>query len=116
LNVIEEENLLRQAESKGQYVLTRLKKIQAKSETIGDIRGRGLMIGFEFEKDKETRENFSEMRNRVVQNAFEAGLLLLPCGSSSIRITPPLNITQEHLDEGLEILEGILDDVRLKRN
>jgi 4-aminobutyrate aminotransferase len=109
LNVIEEENLLHQAEIKGQYILTWLNEIQKKHETIGNIRGRGLMIGFEFVNDKETKETFSEMRNKVVQDAFEAGLLLLPCGPSSIRITPPLNITQEHLDEGLEILERVLD-------
>ena len=73
--------------------------------SIGDVRGKGLMIGLEFVKDKSTKEPNEEIRNLVEEIGFEHGLLLLGCGKSTIRLAPPLCITQPEMDEALEIFE-----------
>jgi len=75
---------------------------------VGQVRGKGLMIGVEFVKDFETREPAPELRDRVVELCFERGLLTLGCGASTIRIAPPLCITTEEMEEGLEILEDAI--------
>ncbi len=108
LKVIEEENLLAQAEETGRFIMDALAEMQMRHPSIGDIRGRGLMIGVEFITDRITKERAVDLRNDVVQKAFEAGLLLLPCGSNSIRFTPPLNIPHHLVEEGLHIFEKVL--------
>lgn len=108
LNVIEQEGLLDQAHETGAYIMQRLHTLQKRYPLLGDIRGRGLMIGMEFVKDPETKERAVEARNSIIQNAFENGLLLIPCGRNGIRITPPLNIPLHLVDEGLEIMEAAL--------
>jgi 4-aminobutyrate aminotransferase len=89
----------------GAYTLDALKEIMARHPSIGDVRGIGLMIGVEFVKDKLTHEPAKELRERIVNAAFERGLLTLGCGHSTIRIAPPLSITRTEMDEGLAILE-----------
>jgi 4-aminobutyrate aminotransferase len=108
LEVIEQEGLLEQARGTGQYILDALAEMQVRHPSIGDVRGRGLMIGLEFVKDRQTKERAPELRNQVVQRAFESGLLMLPCGSNSIRFTPALNIPRKLVDEGLQIFEAVL--------
>lgn len=89
----------------GEYTLDALEEIMARHTCIGDVRGIGLMIGIEFVKDKDTREADRELRNRIVELAFESGLLTLGCGESTIRIAPPLNISEDEIDEGLMLFE-----------
>jgi 4-aminobutyrate aminotransferase len=69
------------------------------------VRGKGLMIGVEFVKDKNTKEPNEEIREMIEKTSFEHGLLLLGCGRSTIRMAPPLCITKKEVDEGLEIFE-----------
>ena len=71
--------------------------------SIGEVRGMGLMIGVDFVKDRVTREPDEAIRDRVIDLAFERGLLLLGCGKSVVRISPPLNITDAEMSEGMEI-------------
>ena len=66
------------------------------------------MIGIEFVMDKQTKERANGLRDRIIQDAFEAGLLLIPCGPNAIRMTPPLNISRGLVDEGLGIFEAVL--------
>ena len=73
--------------------------------SIGDVRGKGLMIGVEFVKDRETKEPAKELTERVVDLAFERGLLMLSCAKSVIRVAPPLSISKSEVDEGLIIFE-----------
>jgi 4-aminobutyrate aminotransferase len=73
--------------------------------TMGDVRGKGLMIGVEFVRDKESRAMAPELRNRIVQIAFEHGLLIMGCGRTAMRIIPPLVIERALVDEGLAIFE-----------
>lgn len=89
----------------GQYIQDRLQEIQADHPSIGVVRGVGLMIGVEFVKDPLTKEPAVELRNAIEKKAFERGLLTLGCGRSTIRISPPLCLTREEAEEGLEIFE-----------
>ncbi len=100
-----EESYLANAAEVGQYALDALQEIQMRHPSIGDVRGKGLMIGVEFVKDKNTKEPNEEIRNMIEDIGFEHGLLLLGCGKSTLRLAPPLCITRKELDEGLEILE-----------
>ncbi|MFI5412537.1 MAG: aminotransferase class III-fold pyridoxal phosphate-dependent enzyme [Candidatus Micrarchaeales archaeon] len=90
---------------KGRYAMKRLQEMKWNYEAVGDVRGIGLMIGVEFVKNKETKEPDPEMREKVTKSAIQNGLLLLPCGQSTIRIIPPLNIRDSTLEKGLDIFE-----------
>jgi 4-aminobutyrate aminotransferase len=92
----------------GQYALEALEEIKARHPSIGDVRGKGLMIGVEFVKDRETKEPARELTDRVVDLGFERGLLMLSCGKSVIRIAPPLSISKSEMDEGLKLFEEAL--------
>lgn len=104
LELIEKEYMKNAAEV-GQYTLDALTEIQARHPSIGDVRGLGLMIGVEFVLNRETREPAEKIQSRVVNLAFERGLLLLGCSKSVIRIAPPLSISQSEVNEGLKIFE-----------
>ncbi len=104
-NVIEREGLLRNTEEVGNHMLKRMADWPAKLRLVGDVRGRGLMIGVELVKDKQTKEQASAERDRVVELAFERGVLFLGCGPSTIRIAPPLITTKEQADVAVEVLE-----------
>ena len=100
-----ENEYLANAEEVGQYTLDALEEIQARHPSIGDVRGKGLMIGVEFVENRETKEPAKHLYERVVDYAFERGLLLLGCGKSVIRVAPALSINKSEIDEGLQILE-----------
>jgi 4-aminobutyrate aminotransferase len=89
----------------GQYTLDALEEIKARHPSIGDVRGKGLMIGVEFVRDRESKEPAKKLVDRAMALAFERGLLTLGCGKSVIRIAPALNITTAAIDEGLHIFE-----------
>jgi len=108
LKVIEQEGLLAQAERTGNEIMDALTEMQGRHLSIGDLRGRGLMIGVEFVKDRQTKEPAPDLRNEIIQEAFRRGLLLIPCGENSLRMTPPLNIPQQLVVEGLEIFGDVL--------
>jgi 4-aminobutyrate aminotransferase len=82
--------------------------MQSRHPTIGEVRGKGLMIGVEFVKDKATKEADVKVRDNTVDHAFLRGLLLLGCGMSTIRFAPPLNVTKAEIDEAMEIFEESL--------
>jgi len=104
IDLIEKE-YLHNASEVGQYALDILDEIAVRHPSIGEVRGIGLMIGVEFVKDPHTKEPASQLRDRVVDLAFERGLLTLGCGRSVIRISPPLCTTRSEMDEGLAIFE-----------
>ena len=103
-----EESYLANAAEVGQYAIDALQEIQIRHPSIGEVRGKGLMIGVEFVKDKTTKEPNEEARNMIEEIGFEHGLLLLGCGKSTIRLAPPLCITKNEMDEALEIFEGAI--------
>jgi 4-aminobutyrate aminotransferase len=109
LDLIENE-MMQNAAEMGEYTLDALAEIQARHSTIGDVRGKGLMIGVEFVKDRESRIPAHDQRNRIEELAFQNGLLVMGCGKSTIRISPPLNIEKKLIDEGLGILEAAIQE------
>jgi 4-aminobutyrate aminotransferase len=76
-----------------------------KLKLVGDVRGRGLMIGVDIVKDKATKEYAPEQRDRIVELAFERGLLFLGCGPSTVRLCPPLIVTEDEADVAVDVLE-----------
>ena len=105
LDVIEKEGLLANSQEVGDYMLSRMADWPKKHKIVGDVRGRGLMIGVDLVKDQKTREYGNVHRDRVVEMAFERGVLFLGCGPSAVRIAPPLTVTKEEADVAMEVLE-----------
>ncbi len=92
----------------GSYMKDCLDEIASRHPSIGEVRGIGLMLGVEFSKQGALRHPDEGLRDRVVDLAFERGLLLLGCGKSTIRFSPPLCIDKETVDEGLMIFEDAI--------
>jgi 4-aminobutyrate aminotransferase len=97
--------LVRNSAEVGAYLKTGLEKLMRKHDCIGDVRGMGLMLGVEFVKDKASRQEDPGLRDRVEIACFERGLIVLGCGSSTIRWSPPLILTRENVDVALEIFD-----------
>jgi 4-aminobutyrate aminotransferase len=94
----------------GEYFIGRLRELQSRFECIGDVRGKGLMIGMELVEDRETRKPAKELVDELLTRAFHQGLLLLSCGVSTVRFIPPLMINREHVDEAIVLLEAALTE------
>ncbi len=103
-----ENGMMDNATKVGNWMMERLQGMMEKHPLIGNVRGRGLMIGVEIVKSRETRERAHELRNRLVDMAFEESLLLLGAGPNTIRMVPPLNVPQEIAEEALDIFERVL--------
>ncbi len=114
LDVIEKENLLDNARRQGDYLLARLRELASRHPEIGDVRGLGLMTATEFVKDRTTKEPAVELRNRVLEESYRRGLILLPCGRSSIRYIPPLIVRPEEIDEAIEIVDAAIGAARAR--
>ncbi len=95
----------------GAYLLENLKELQKRFHLIGDVRGKGLMIGIELVKNTETKERAIEEMSKIIQACFEKGLLILGCGENVVRFIPPLIITQREADTALTIFEEVLKRV-----
>ena len=106
-----EDHVMENCRVMGDYMLERMNRWPQVFKHVGDVRGRGLMIGFELIEDKETRERAPEIRNRLEMMAFERGLLILGCGPNSIRLCPPLIINRDQADFALETLEECLTKI-----
>lgn len=103
-----ERELIANAAEVGDYLKRGLQKLMAKYECIGDVRGKGLMLGVEFVKDKTTRTPDAELRDRVEMASFERGLILLGAGTNTIRWSPPLILAKENVDVALEIFDDAI--------
>lgn len=106
-----EDGMIDNAAKMGEYLMTRLKAIQARHPIIGDVRGRGLMIGVDLVTDTQSRKPNRAAREAVVDECWERDLLLLGAGQSAIRVIPPLNITPALCDEMLEKFEQAITAV-----
>lgn len=100
--------LIDNAAAMGDYMQSRLRAMESRHPAIGQVRGKGLMVGVELVRSRETRKRSPEIRNAIVDYAFEERLLLLGCGTNTIRIIPPLNVTQKDIDDALLIFEHCL--------
>jgi 4-aminobutyrate aminotransferase len=104
LDVLEREGV-KNAEAVGNHVMERIAEWPRTKALVGDVRGRGLMIGVEIVTDKKERTPGAAERDRIVELAFERGVLFLGCGPNSIRIAPPLIVSKEQADIALDVLE-----------
>jgi len=103
-----EGGMMQNAVAMGQRMTETLQERRHKHPSIGDIRGKGLMVGIELVMNQETKEPAPRLRDDAVNKAFERGLLTLGCGPNSIRFIPPLNVSAQHIDEGMEIFDEAL--------
>jgi 4-aminobutyrate aminotransferase len=89
----------------GEYLFARMAQWTKNYKIVGDVRGRGLMIGIEIVRDQRTKEKAADLRNAIVDLAFHKGLLLLGAGENTLRLSPPLLIDEEQADFALDTLE-----------
>ncbi len=109
MDIIEREGVANAA-TVGEFMLDRLRGWEKTHPSVGQVRGRGLMIGVELVKDKATREPAPELRDRIEQLAFERGLMVLGCGTTTLRLSPPLLVSKEEATVALDILEEALTE------
>ncbi len=107
-----QEGLIENASRLGRYLLEKLKELQKRFHLIGDVRGKGLMIGVEIVKDPETKKKGIEEKNAIIEACFKKGLLILGCGENVIRFIPPLIITKSEVDTALTIFEEVLGEAK----
>ena len=107
MEILEREGIANAA-NVGEFMLERVRGWKQSHPAVGDVRGRGLMIGIELVKDKAMREPAAALRNRVEMLAFERGLIVLGCGETSLRLSPPLIVSKEEATVALDILEEAL--------
>jgi 4-aminobutyrate aminotransferase len=98
----------------GDYLFGRLSDWTKKFKIVGDVRGRGLMVGIEIVRDQRTKERAADLRNLIVDLAFHKGLLVLGAGENTIRLSPPLLIDQEQADFAAQTLEDCLREAEKK--
>src|SRR5664279_3150090 len=108
LDVIEKEGV-KNAEVVGSHMMERIAEWPRTLDLVGDVRGRGLMIGIEIVTDKKARTPGGAERDLLVERAFERGVLLLGCGPNTIRIAPPLIVSKEQTDIALDVLEECIN-------
>jgi len=105
------EGLVKNAETVGAHMMAGAKALMDKHRIVGDVRGRGLMIGLELVRDRQTKERATRERDAVVQDCFRRGLLVLGAGPNAIRLCPPLVLTKEQADTAIKILDQALVSV-----
>ena len=110
IRVMKAEHLPENAAARGAQLIDGLRRLQSEFQSIGDVRGLGLMVATEFSRDGEPDTDTSKA---VVKAAFQRGLMLLTCGTydNVIRWIPPLVVTEAQIDEGLQIFAAALDSV-----
>ncbi|MHA1238769.1 MAG: acetyl ornithine aminotransferase family protein [Candidatus Odinarchaeia archaeon] len=111
LDVMEKEHILENAAKVGDHILKVCREFHDKYPILGDVRGKGLMIGLELVEDRKTKKPAVEKCKKFLIEALKQGILLLRCGMSTIRLIPPLNIDLETVDETLNIMEKIFQKI-----
>jgi 4-aminobutyrate aminotransferase len=109
------DGIVKNAADVGAHLMAGLRALADKHPLIGDVRGRGLMIGVELVRDRQTKERAGEEREAVVSACFARGLLLLGAGKNAVRFSPPLVLTREQADVAIEIFDEALGEVEKTR-
>ncbi len=109
--IIKEEKLLDNANKQGTYALKRLIEFSDDNPIVGDVRGKGLMIGVELVEDKESKKVAAEKAHEVMIRSWKRGVAIILCGTSTLRLSPPLTIQREMLDAALDIVEDTINEV-----
>lgn len=106
-----ERDYMANAARMGDFIMQETANWTERHKIVGQVRGRGLMIGVEFVRDQKTKEKAPDLRNRIVQMAFHKGLLVLGSGDTTLRLCPPLVINQEQAEFAVRTLDGIISEV-----
>jgi len=109
-----EEKYMQNAKQVGEFILRRTADWPQRYKIVGEVRGKGLMIGIEFVRDQKTKEKAPDLRNQLIQLAFHKGLLVLGSGDTTLRFCPPLVIDEEQADFAVETLETCIREVQQK--
>jgi len=115
IEFIEEEKLLENCDTVGNYLRGKLDELQSKYPLIGDVRGKGLMLGLELVKDRQTKEPAPEATSQLLERTREHGLLIGKGGlyGNVIRLSPMLNIAKTDVDEAVRVLEQSLGEIQV---
>lgn len=111
IDVIRDEKLLENATKQGVYIMKKLEDFKEQSKIVGDVRGKGLMIGIEIVEDKETKKPAPKKVNEIIMRSWKRGVCVISCGVSTIRIAPPLIIDRELIDSALDIILDVTKQV-----
>ena len=115
IRVIEKEKLMENATKVGDHIVKRMKEVMRTSEIVGDVRGKGLMIGVEIVKDKESKAKFGDGAHDIIHKAWKKGVVAIGAGENSFRIAPPLVITMDQADFGVDVLTECIKEVEKER-
>jgi len=110
IEVIEEEDLLENSTRVGNFIMKRLNEMKDKHPIIGDVKGKGMLLGIELVKDKATKEPFDQAGKLVYQKAFAKGLAWIPAGHI-LRMSPPIIMDEHYANLGLDMIEEAIDEV-----
>ncbi len=111
LEVINSERLMENATKMGRIAMRRLEEMKEEHEIVGDVRGRGLFIGLEIVKSKKGKERGVKEAQAITKACFEDGLILIMAGVNTLRVIPPLNVAEDELEEGLDVMESAIAKV-----
>lgn len=111
-----EEGLIENSARMGEYLKGRLLALKEQYPFIGEVRGKGLMVGVEIVKDRDTEEKATTERNFIVEEMVKRGVILIGCGDNVLRFVPPLVVTQEEIDVCLEVFQEVLAEVKIERS
>jgi 4-aminobutyrate aminotransferase len=95
----------------GDFMFGKMADWTERHKIVGDVRGKGLMIGIEIVRDRKTKEPAPDLRHRILEAAFYKGLLILGAGESTLRLAPPLLIDEEQAAFAIRTLEACIDEV-----
>jgi 4-aminobutyrate aminotransferase len=109
------DTLVKNAADVGAHLMSGLRSLMDKHSLIGDVRGRGLMVGVELVRDRQTKERATSERDEVVTAAFNRGLLILGAGKNAVRFSPPLVLTRDEADTAVRIFDEALTEVAASR-
>ena len=111
IDVIREEKLLENATKQGAHIMKRLGELKDGCDIVGDVRGKGLMIGMEVVEDKDSKKPAGKKASEIMMRSWKRGINVITCGASTIRVAPPLVITRELVDSALDIIEDVTREV-----
>jgi 4-aminobutyrate aminotransferase len=106
-----EKSYMANAARMGEFIKRQTANWTERHKIVGEVRGRGLMIGIEIVRDQKTKERAPDLRNRIVQMAFHKGLLVLGSGDTTLRLCPPLMIDEEQAEFAVRTLDGIITEI-----
>lgn len=111
IRIIREEKLLSNVEKVGGYVMERAREWMDSYEIVGDVRGKGLMVGIELVRDRKTKEYARKELEAFLTKCFKRGIAVIGAGFSAVRISPPLVISQELMERSMDVMEEVLKEV-----